>query len=131
MTDNKLALVRAKIALELADYRSNGDRRHLATITQIMAGHIGALDASSEIRAILLTEKTLPKLKATVGTQKQLEDALIRHFWLGWRGKRPNQQVYSAIKQILIRNNLPWKGETEETIRKRIERMKLDQMDNP
>ena len=75
MTDDNLALVRAKIALELADYRANEDRRHLAAIAEMMAKHIGIPDAGSEIRTILLSEKTLPKLQATVGTQRQLEDA--------------------------------------------------------
>ena len=131
MTDDNLALVRAKIALELADYRANEDRRHLAAIAEMMSKHIGIPDAGSEIRTILLSEKILPKLQATVGTQRQLEDALIRNFWLGWKGKRPNHEVYSAIKQILIQNDLPWKGETEERLRKRIERMKFDQLDNP
>lgn len=130
MTDDKLALVRAKIIHELADYRANADRRHLAAIAEMMAEHIGLPDAGEEIRAILLSEKTIPKLKATVGQHRQLEDALIRHFWNGWKGMRPNHEVYTAIKMILIQNNLPGWGETnegaEDRIRKRIERMKLD-----
>jgi len=31
----------------------------------------------------------------------------------------------------LIQNNLPWKGDTEERLRKRIERMNFEQVDNP
>lgn len=130
MTDDKLSLVRAKIIHELANFRKNADRRHLAAIAELMAEHIGIEDAGAEIGAVLLSEKTLPKLQATVGINRQLEDALIRHFWNGWKGKAPNQEVYEAIKRILIQNNLPTWGETNagaaDRIRKRIERMKLD-----
>lgn len=130
MTDDKLSLVRAKIIHELAEFRENADRRHLAAIAELMAEHIGIEDAGAEIGAVLLSEKTLPKLQATVGINRQLEDALIRHFWNGWKGKYPNQEVYEAIKRILIQNNLPKWGETNagaaDRIRKRIERMKLD-----
>lgn len=135
MTDDKLLLVRAKIIHELADFRVNADRRHLSAIAELMAEYIGIPEAGKEIGAVLLSEKTLPKLQATVGTHRQLEDALIRHFWNGWRGKRPNHEVYKAITRILIQNGLPGWGETnegaEDRIRKRIERMKLDQVDNP
>ena len=134
MTDEKRALVRAKIIHELLDYEANGDRRHLATIAEMMAEHIGVPDAGAEIAAILLSEKTLPKLKAKIGIHQQLEDALIRFLWIGWRGKRPNHEVYTAIKKVLIQNNLPGWGMTnegaEERIRKRIERMGLDKVDN-
>ena len=80
MTDDRRNLVRAKINLELSDYRKNGDRRHLGLIAEMMAEHIGTPDAGEEIKAIMLSEKTLPKLQATVGTEKQLEDGLIRYF---------------------------------------------------
>ncbi|MCL7404734.1 hypothetical protein MWN63_01900 [Paradonghicola geojensis] len=134
MTDEKRALVRAKIIHELLDYEANGDRRHLATIAEMMAEHIGVPDAGAEIAAILLSEKTLPKLKAKIGINQQVEDALIRHLWIGWRGQRPNHEVYTAIKKVLIQNNLPGWGMTnegaEERIRKRIERMGLDKVDN-
>ena len=131
MTDDRRNLVRAKINLELSDYRKNGDRRHLGLIAEMMAEHIGTPDAGEEIKAIMLSEKTLPKLQATVGTENQLEDGLIRYFWREWKGKRPNQEIYSEIKNILIQNNLPWKGDTEERLRKRIERMNFEQVDNP
>ena len=131
MTDDRRNLVRAKINLELSDYRKNGDRRHLGLIAEMMAEHIGTPDAGEEIKAIMLSEKTLPKLQATVGTEKQLEDGLIRYFWREWKGKRPNQEIYSEIKNILIQNNLHWKGDTEERLRKRIERMNFEQVDNP
>ena len=131
MTDDRRNLVRAKINLELSDYRKNGDRRHLGLIAEMMAEHIGTPDAGEEIKAIMLSEKTLPKLQATVGTEKQLEDGLIRYFWREWKGKRPNQEIYSEIKNILIQNNLPWKLDTEERLRKRIERMNFEQVDNP
>jgi hypothetical protein len=134
MTDEKRALVRAKIIHELLDYEANGDRRHLATIAEMMAEHIGVPDAGAEIAAILLSEKTLPKLKAKIGINQQVEDALIRHLWIGWRGQRPNHEVYTAIKKVLIQNNLPGWGMTnegaEERIRKRIERMGIDKVDN-
>ena len=131
MTDDRRNLVRAKINLELSDYRKNGDRRHLGLIAEMMAEHIGTPDAGEEIKAIMLSEKTLPKLQATVGTEKQLEDGLIRYFWREWKVKLPNQEIYSEIKNILIQNNLPWKGDTEERLRKRIERMNFEQVDNP
>lgn len=57
MTDDRLNLVRAKINLELSDYRQNGDRRHLAIIAEMMAMHIGTPDAGEEIKAIMLSEK--------------------------------------------------------------------------
>ena len=131
MTDDRLNLVRAKINLELSDYRQNGDRRHLAIIAEMMAVYIGTPDAGEEIKAIMLSEKTLPKLQATVGAQKQLEDGLIWYFWREWKGKRSNQEIYAEIKKILIQNNLPWKGDTEERLRKRIERMDFERVDNP
>jgi len=134
MIDDKRTLARAKVIHELIDYKANGDRRHLAAIAEMMAEYIGLPDAGAEIAAILLSEKTLPKLNAKIGINQQVEDALIRHLWISWRGKRPNHEVYTAIKKILIQNNLPGWGMTnegaEERIRKRIERMGIDKVDN-
>ncbi|APO85627.1 hypothetical protein [Marivivens sp. JLT3646] len=99
MIDDKRTLARAKVIHELIDYKANGDRRHLAAIAEMMAEYIGLPDAGAEIAAILLSEKTLPKLNAKIGINQQVEDALIRHLWISWRGKRPNHEVYTAIKK--------------------------------
>jgi hypothetical protein len=134
MTNDKLALLRANIRHELYDYEANGDRRHLAAIAEMMAEHIELPNAGAAISAVLLSDKTVPKLKAKIGVNQQLEDALIRHFWIGWRGKRPNHEIYRAIIEILIQNNLPGWGMNnegaEERIRKRIERLGIDKVDN-
>lgn len=129
MTEEKRALVRAKIKFELQDYKSNKDRRHLAAIAEMMAEYLDIPDAGSEIADILLTQKTLPKLKDTVGLHRQLEDGLIRHFWKGWKGLRPNHEVYREIAKVLVQNQLPGWGMddegVEDRIRKRVEALKL------
>lgn len=121
--------MRAKIKFELQDYKSNKDRRHLAAIAEMMAEYLDIPDAGSEIADILLTQKTLPKLKDTVGLHRQLEDALIRYFWKNWKGLRPNHEVYREIAKVLVQNQLPGWGMddegVEDRIRKRIEALKL------
>lgn len=95
----------------------------------MMAEYLDIPDAGSEIADILLTQKTLPKLKDTVGLHRQLEDGLIRHFWKSWKGLRPNHEVYREIAKVLVQNQLPGWGMddegVEDRIRKRIEALKL------
>lgn len=134
MKATKRNLAYARVKLALSDYQSNGDRRHLAAAVELMADFMEVPEIAPEINAFLLSDKTLPPLPKKIGVDEARENGLIAYFWKNWEGKASDQDVYGAIVDVLRQNDLPGWGEADDNardrVRKRIERIKRQDLDN-
>jgi len=108
------------IQLEFANYKKNGDRRHLANICREVP-FFDEPEVGEEIARLLTLDRALPKLKKIVGTERALEEARLKHYWEARKGRAADQAVFQSIA-----HQLGWTGyEVEKRVEMRLRRMGL------
>jgi hypothetical protein len=133
MSDARLA--RAIALAEWADYKRNGDRRHLAKICRTL-DFCGVPEIGEEIAKLLTLDYKLGELRSPA-IERESEAAKLKGMWLSMRGaidkttgeKIPDRVVMAHIGKKLGLKSSPKDGADPDAQLYRLVRQRLKRLD--